>query len=889
MGQGKYLVSAGDDTQIRVWDHEKGKCIHQISTDNPITKLCFDPNTHQILAVADEKVQRWIFNTEHPQFQSNDKVQNRTLNLQKALFMGTKGLPLNRAQFIMQHGGIVRLEDRSVSTDNKQTIDYSNKVLKIACGIVGEKHACVAINYNNLGTAYRGMGNNKQAIEYYQKALKVFHAFDSKDLELVATVHNNLSESYRIQGKYGEAIQHSEKALAMWETLDPNHFNRAIAYNILGTAYNGQGAYDKAIQSYQKALAIWKTWFGLDYPDIASVCNNLAVAYDNKHMYGEAIEFYQMALAIRLPKLGPNHPGVATIYNNLGTAYDQKGGCYDEAIAYYQEVLEIWEPTLGCGHPKLVTVYNNLSAAYERKGEYDKATKYGEKSLAILEKASGDVFFNIERANIYNSLAIIYHSQGEYKKAIRYLHPALTIWQSMLGLFHSLVATVYNNLGRAHIKMGEYDQAYEYLKRSLRIYQIQGGIHLDMAYPLDGLGTICCKQGNCADAIKYHTRALYMRKKYLDEDHPDMVFSFNYLGEAYQAQEDHATAATYFEQALQIREAKLGPNHPDTQETRTHLTAAQRNIQVAHNSGKLLQHEITMNREEVRRALLMSMELNIDKDDTKIPPTDLQPVVVTHNFGSSLFPLLYAACIKGEKEKIQHLITQGVHVNATFAFTEGCYAGYTVLHFACVYGHVEVVQWLIGQNANVNAMATQRNNASPRQDNHGTTPLHEACGNGHLPIVQLLLANSDINVNIQDEEGDNCFNWACGKGRAAVIHCLLKDGRAETTCINRHGYNALHFCAAAGSVESMTLLLQQPSLQHLATQRNVSGQIPRDLARAKGHQEIVQLLMPYADSSDPQDADDEDLQRALAMSMENDDHEDVVERLHSEQKPSSND
>lgn len=97
--------------------------------------------------------------------------------------------------------------------------------------------------YNNIGIAYKELGQNEAAFEAYEKALKL-NPNDSAS-------HNNFGNLLRNMGDFEAAISHLEKSIA----INPNY---ADAYSNIGAIYKEQKEYEKAEPYYQKALSINK-------------------------------------------------------------------------------------------------------------------------------------------------------------------------------------------------------------------------------------------------------------------------------------------------------------------------------------------------------------------------------------------------------------------------------------------------------------------------------------------------------------------------------------------------------------------------------------------------------------------------------------------------------
>jgi tetratricopeptide (TPR) repeat protein len=432
-----------------------------------------------------------------------------------------------------------------------RAISYYKKSLEINIKKLGLKHPNVALSYNNLGLAYNSKGNYDRAIFYYKKSLVLKLDSLGPKHPNVALSYNNLGEAYRAKGDYKKAISYHEKALAISiKTLGSEHPNVALSYNNLGLAYNGMGSYNRAIFYYEKALTIKLKSLGSENPNVALSYNNLGEAYRAKGDYEKAISYHEKALAISIESLGSEHPNVALSYNNLGLAYDCKGN-YDRAISYFEKSLGIDFKAFGPVHPNVATTYNNLGEAYRAKGDYNRAISYYEKALAINIKTLGAEHPNM--AFLYNNLGSAYNGKENYNRAISYYEKSLEIACKILGPEHPDVATSYNNLGAVYENKGDYNRAISYYKKSLVItIKALGSGHPNVTTLYNNLGKAYCDKGNYDRAISYYKKALPIKLNGLDPEHPNVGMSFNNLGGAYENKGDYNRAIFYYKKALAI-------------------------------------------------------------------------------------------------------------------------------------------------------------------------------------------------------------------------------------------------------------------------------------------------------------------------------------------------
>ncbi len=121
--------------------------------------------------------------------------------------------------------------------------------------------------------------------------------------------------------------------------------------------------------------------------------------------------------------------------------------------------------------------------------------------------------------------------------------------------------------------------------------------------------------------------------------------------------------------------------------------------------------------------------------------------------------------------------------------------GYSPLGLASWFGHVELVRFLLLRGADAN-----------QSSNNGLDifPIHSAAANNHLNIIKVLTeAGARVNVNQKD------------------------------------GTSPLHYAAQNGNIALIILLLEQGAN---AEAKTANGQRPADMAKARGFDEIAQIL-----------------------------------------------
>ncbi len=146
----------------------------------------------------------------------------------------------------------------------------------------------------------------------------------------------------------------------------------------------------------------------------------------------------------------------------------------------------------------------------------------------------------------------------------------------------NLLAKKYNNLGIYYYRTGYLDKALKYHEKALDIRKaIYGEKHPDVATSYNNIALVYRAKGELNTALKYHKKALDIIKAIYGEKHPDVATSYNNIAGVYYDKGELNTALKYHEKALDIRKAIHGEKHPD-------VATSYNNIAVVyHDKGEL--------------------------------------------------------------------------------------------------------------------------------------------------------------------------------------------------------------------------------------------------------------------------------------------------------------
>lgn len=182
--------------------------------------------------------------------------------------------------------------------------------------------------------------------------------------------------------------------------------------------------------------------------------------------------------------------------------------------------------------------------------------------------------------------------------------------------------------------------------------------------------------------------------------------------------------------------------------------------------------------------------------------------------------LTQVAARHGHLDVLQVLLDAGFDVD-----TE---KGLTPLHQACAGGHANVVRMLLARGANVNAMY------------EGLGALHVAAFYGHLSISKILLRKGlDFATAVKTP-----FHIVAGQNSIGMVQFLLECEATASSIIRKHPLIPFHTTVTRDhSLVAKLLLEENVSGVNVRTRR--SGSTPALLAAAKGHADILQMLVNH--------------------------------------------
>jgi two-component system, sensor histidine kinase and response regulator len=251
--------------------------------------------------------------------------------------------------------------------DYFKAISTFEKGLSVQRELGGKEIASI---FNDIGRAYRRLGDQAKAIEYFFKSVKLAH--EQKDIQLEATVYNNMALVFSTDGNDSIALEYHYKSLELHKEIGDSA-GMALCYSNIGELYRSQKRLKEAGKNFELAL-------------------NISEAIQDKKQLGFA-------------------------FSNIGAvALDDKG--YKKALDFFTKAKSMYEAI----HVVVYVAESKIgiSEAHFGLGNYALAIKFAEEALATGEQIQSPELI----AGSANQLYIVYNQKSDFKKSLHYLEMA---------------------------------------------------------------------------------------------------------------------------------------------------------------------------------------------------------------------------------------------------------------------------------------------------------------------------------------------------------------------------------------------------------------------------------------------------------------------------------
>lgn len=196
---------------------------------------------------------------------------------------------------------------------------------------------------------------------------------------------NNIGRAYRILGNFSESLKYLKEALNMLQNLykDHNPFISNVLGNI-GLAYQGLGDISEGLKYLKEALKINQELYQGNHSSIANSLNDIGSAYQDLGDISEGLKYQEAALEMlqELPRSNPS--SIAMVLNNIGLVSQISKG-----LKYLEAALKTFQTVFQWNHPDVASFLFNIGLAYEQLKDINKSTELYKQSYLMFIQTLG--------------------------------------------------------------------------------------------------------------------------------------------------------------------------------------------------------------------------------------------------------------------------------------------------------------------------------------------------------------------------------------------------------------------------------------------------------------------------------------------------------------------
>lgn len=212
----------------------------------------------------------------------------------------------------------------------KDASSMLEKAKSMTEGKVKSEYLDLAVMFDSLGTAYRGIKDDKAQLEaekLYKMALNIRERFLHGNHLGLSSSLENLGKLYQGQGQHEKAVTYLQKAYDIsLKSVGMSHPQTYSKLDALAISLSSSGKAQEAESLYRQALASFEKTHGQNSGYVASVLESLANMKESHGHHVEAANYLSRELKIKQHLNGPHHASVSEITEKRNYLLKQSQG-----------------------------------------------------------------------------------------------------------------------------------------------------------------------------------------------------------------------------------------------------------------------------------------------------------------------------------------------------------------------------------------------------------------------------------------------------------------------------------------------------------------------------------------------------------------------------------
>ena len=379
-----------------------------------------------------------------------------------------------------------------------------------------------------------------------------------------AKIQGAIGEVYTGLGLYEQAVATIEGALDVY--LEHAEIGKEVIPLYVGLV-DALAEFDARTNRYFETTDyvydLANAFYEPDSLELAGVFEVVGLKEEHARNFGRSREMYDRALTIRQENLGHDHLQVAhSLVRRAGV--ELKDGRYTEAGDFLRNAMSIFESVSATDHPEYGLAIGDLGLVEWRKGQLEEAKTLFLTALDLRQRTYGQDHRFI--ADTLMNLAGVVSELGDTADGRTYSRQAILILKGVYGGPHARIGMALNNLGISYLNEEDLPNARATFLESLEIYTELGRHTEHPAFPLNNLGMVAHKEGNCHAALEYYEASMAVLLDVLDENHLLVAYPLSGIADCSAELGDEEKAIDSYRRAYDIRSAVMEPTSSEVTE-----------------------------------------------------------------------------------------------------------------------------------------------------------------------------------------------------------------------------------------------------------------------------------------------------------------------------------
>lgn len=454
-------------------------------------------------------------------------------------------------------------------------------------------------------------GNFKAAEQKLFGALASAEHFGDKDPRLSNTLEK-LVEATWYGGQFGQVEAHARRLLLLYQnTVGPDHFKTACISYRLANLYHYEQKLGLAEPLYKQVTTVMMKWLGSNHPELARIMDDYADLLHATHRPDQADYIKRCAESIKAGRWG--QPGQSTAANSSSgsssqssTTAPKQGDLSNAQRQTNGDGNAIQKPGDGGAlklppkppHLTPQTLPPSIALSAQQKqpmlashqGAIPASPRLADNSVSVKtsEVANPVVAQSNSPKHDFPRLA----ASTAQAPAVSSSQPARTSAPStgsntnpftpaakvpppaVQNNVNARISQTMKNLdevwnktraeAEAQTSRGELDNAEKSWYGAVKVAEKVTGNAQRLAYSLDSLGEVLCRQEKYFMAEPHFKRSFKLKKEALGPDNPLVATAANTMAKLHYMQGHYREAEEFAEESAKIYERAHGKDHPDT-------------------------------------------------------------------------------------------------------------------------------------------------------------------------------------------------------------------------------------------------------------------------------------------------------------------------------------